>query len=70
MRGSRPAGFGGVGERAARSHRSLGSVGLAAVAARVAPLVLLPARVLSSAISSTNCAAPENTAAVTIRVSV
>ena len=55
MRGSRPAGFGGVGERAARSHRSLGSVGLAAVAARVAPLVLLPARVLSSAISSTMC---------------
>ena len=40
MRGSKPAGFSGVGERAARAHL----IGLAAAAVLVAPLV----RVLSS----------------------
>ena len=44
------------------SEQRAHSAGLAAVAALVAPLV----RVLSSAISSTMCAASENTAAVTM----
>ena len=44
------------------SEQRAHSIGLAAAAALVAPLV----RVLSSAISSTMCAASENTAAVTM----
>jgi hypothetical protein len=58
MRGSKPAGFSGVGERAACS--------LDRVSRRRGPRRAALVRVLSSAISSTMCAASENTAAVTM----
>ena len=62
MRGSKPAGFSGVRVCEWVSEQRAHSIGLAAAAVLVAPLV----RVLSSAISSTMCAASEKTAAVTM----